>query len=147
MRRFASLCQDLRVKLTQHGGTQELVTQFKDELLIEMVPFLAMTYLPESDEYVPSDQVPKGAQTLDISGTELRRRLKTGAVRGAYLYDWRGGLTHFATFSRPSPTGSATMQSSKCCANPTLPATSRDSQSSFLDSSTLARMPSPVPLR
>lgn len=60
---------------------QELVTSFKDELQIEMVPFLAMTYLPDSDEYVPSNEVPAGAKTLDISGTELRRRLKTGAVR------------------------------------------------------------------
>lgn len=60
---------------------QELVTQFKDELNIEMVPFQMMTYLPGTDEYMPVDEVPKGTQTLDISGTELRRRLKTGAVR------------------------------------------------------------------
>jgi sulfate adenylyltransferase len=45
-----------------------------------MVPFQMMTYLPATDEYMPSDEVPKGVQTLDISGTELRRRLKNGAV-------------------------------------------------------------------
>ena len=44
-----------------------------------MVPFQQMTYVPSRDEYVPVDEVPKGTQTLDISGTELRRRLKTGA--------------------------------------------------------------------
>jgi len=45
-----------------------------------MVPFQAMTYLPATDEYQPVDEVPAGVQTLDISGTELRRRLKNGAV-------------------------------------------------------------------
>ena len=59
---------------------QELVTKYKDELSIEMVPFQMMTYLPGTDEYQPIDEVPKGTQTLDISGTELRRRLKNGAV-------------------------------------------------------------------
>ncbi|SJL16422.1 related to Sulfate adenylyltransferase [Armillaria ostoyae] len=57
---------------------QDLVTKYRDELQIEMVPFQQMTYLPSTDEYQPVDEVPKGVQTLDISGTELRRRLKTG---------------------------------------------------------------------
>ncbi|KAI0344188.1 ATP-sulfurylase [Trametopsis cervina] len=63
---------------------QDLVTQFRDELQIEMVPFQQMTYVPSRDEYQPVDEVPKGVQTLDISGTELRRRLKTGAP----IPDW-----------------------------------------------------------
>ncbi|KAI9572128.1 hypothetical protein HD554DRAFT_1635719 [Boletus coccyginus] len=63
---------------------QELVEKYKDELQIEMVPFQQMTYLPSTDEYRPIDEVPPGAQTLDISGTELRRRLKTGAP----IPDW-----------------------------------------------------------
>ncbi|GAA94662.1 uncharacterized protein L969DRAFT_94705 [Mixia osmundae IAM 14324] len=63
---------------------QELVTKYSKELDIEMVPFQMMTYLPGSDEYQPIDEVPKGTQTLDISGTELRRRLKTGAP----IPDW-----------------------------------------------------------
>ncbi|KAJ7595032.1 hypothetical protein C8J56DRAFT_928242 [Mycena floridula] len=63
---------------------QDLVTQYHDELQIEMVPFQQMTYLPSTDEYQPADEVPKGVQTLDISGTELRRRLKTGAP----IPDW-----------------------------------------------------------
>ncbi|EIN11898.1 sulfate adenylyltransferase [Punctularia strigosozonata HHB-11173 SS5] len=58
---------------------QDLVTKYHDELQIEMVPFQQMTYLPSTDEYQPVDEVPKGVQTLDISGTELRRRLRTGA--------------------------------------------------------------------
>ena len=59
---------------------QELVSKYKTELNIEMVPFQMMTYLPSTDEYQPIDEVPKGVQTLDISGTELRNRLKNGAV-------------------------------------------------------------------
>lgn len=63
---------------------QELVERFKDELQIEMVPFQQMTYVPATDEYVPVDEIPDGTQTLNISGTELRRRLKTGAA----IPDW-----------------------------------------------------------
>jgi sulfate adenylyltransferase len=50
-----------------------------------MVPFQQMTYLPATDEYMPNDEVPKGVETLDISGTELRRRLKSGAVSSYIL--------------------------------------------------------------
>ncbi|PFH53807.1 hypothetical protein AMATHDRAFT_136645 [Amanita thiersii Skay4041] len=63
---------------------QDLVAKYSDELNIEMVPFQQMTYLPSTDEYQPIDEVPKGVQTLDISGTELRRRLRTGAP----IPDW-----------------------------------------------------------
>lgn len=63
---------------------QELVEKYKDEIEIEMVPFQQMTYLPSTDEYQPVDEIPAGAQTLDISGTELRRRLKSGA----HIPDW-----------------------------------------------------------
>jgi sulfate adenylyltransferase len=63
---------------------QELVTKYTSELGIEMVPFQQMTYLPASDEYQPSDEVAAGTQTLDISGTELRKRLRSGAA----IPDW-----------------------------------------------------------
>ena len=57
---------------------QYAVEKYRDELGIEVVPFQQMTYLPDSDEYAPKDEVPKETRTLDISGTELRRRLRTG---------------------------------------------------------------------
>ncbi|KAG9244991.1 ATP sulfurylase [Calycina marina] len=57
---------------------QYAVEKYKDELGIEVVPFQMMTYLPDSDEYRPKDEVEKGVRTLDISGTELRNRLRTG---------------------------------------------------------------------
>ncbi|KAF1958635.1 ATP-sulfurylase [Byssothecium circinans] len=57
---------------------QYAVEKYKDELGIEVVPFQMMTYLPDTDEYRPKDEVPQGTRTLDISGTELRKRLRTG---------------------------------------------------------------------
>jgi len=45
-----------------------------------------MTYLPGSDEYQPVDEVAKGTPTADISGTELRKRLRTGAVSVSLFY-------------------------------------------------------------
>ncbi len=57
---------------------QYAVEKYRDELGIEVVPFQMMTYLPDSDEYRPKDEVPQGIRTLDISGTELRNRLRTG---------------------------------------------------------------------
>jgi sulfate adenylyltransferase len=43
-----------------------------------MVPFQAMVYVEDLDTYLPDDEVPEGVRTLDISGTELRRRLAEG---------------------------------------------------------------------
>nr|RVD90145.1 hypothetical protein DFL_001121 [Arthrobotrys flagrans] len=57
---------------------QHAVEKYKEELGIEVVPFQMMTYLPDTDEYRPVDEVPAGTKTLDISGTELRRRLRNG---------------------------------------------------------------------
>jgi sulfate adenylyltransferase len=48
---------------------QDAVEKYRDELGIEVVPFQQMTYLPDSDEYKPKDEVEKGIKTLDISGT------------------------------------------------------------------------------
>ncbi|ORY51081.1 ATP sulfurylase [Rhizoclosmatium globosum] len=63
---------------------QDLVAKYKDELHIEVVPFQMVAYVPDTDEYIPQDELPAGTKTLNISGTELRRRLKTGAA----IPDW-----------------------------------------------------------
>jgi len=57
---------------------QELLRQYEKELGVTMVPFQMMVYLEDEDTYVPEDEVPDGARTLNISGTELRRRLAEG---------------------------------------------------------------------
>jgi sulfate adenylyltransferase len=57
---------------------QYAVEKYRDELGIEVVPFQMMTYLPDSDEYAPIDEIAKDVRTLNISGTELRSRLRSG---------------------------------------------------------------------
>ena len=57
---------------------QELLRKHQDELGVTMVPFQMMVYLEDQDRYVPEDEVPDGARVLNISGTELRRRLNEG---------------------------------------------------------------------
>ncbi|KAH7157875.1 hypothetical protein B0J13DRAFT_581858 [Dactylonectria estremocensis] len=57
---------------------QHLVQQFQEELGIKMVEFQEMIYLPDRDEYQPANEIPEGTRTLNISGTELRNRLRTG---------------------------------------------------------------------
>jgi sulfate adenylyltransferase len=57
---------------------QDLVRQHEAELGVTMVPFRQMVYVEHLDEYLPEDEVPEGARTLSISGTEQRRRLNEG---------------------------------------------------------------------
>jgi sulfate adenylyltransferase len=57
---------------------QALLKEHAAELGVGVVPFQQMVYVEDRDEYMPVDEVPAGARTLDISGTELRRRLAEG---------------------------------------------------------------------
>ncbi|HEX5046843.1 MAG TPA: bifunctional sulfate adenylyltransferase/adenylylsulfate kinase [Gammaproteobacteria bacterium] len=58
---------------------QKLMKQYEEELDITMVPFKNMVYVEDKAQYFPEDELEKGWRTLDISGTELRRRLQEGA--------------------------------------------------------------------
>ncbi|MEM6945025.1 MAG: adenylyl-sulfate kinase, partial [Pseudomonadota bacterium] len=51
---------------------------------LEMVPFKQMVFVQERAEYQPADEVAEGATVLNISGTELRRRL----AEGLDIPDW-----------------------------------------------------------
>ncbi len=57
---------------------QRLMTEFEKDLDISMVPFRNMVYVEDRARYLPQDSVAKGTRTLNISGTELRRRLRDG---------------------------------------------------------------------
>ncbi len=57
---------------------QELLKSFEDEIGIEMVPFQMMVYVEDKAEYLPINEVLDEMRTLNISGTELRRRLDKG---------------------------------------------------------------------
>lgn len=64
---------------------QEAVCKHADELGVAMVPFKEMVYLPDEDRYVEEDQVPKGARTLKISGTQVRDEY---LAKGKELPEW-----------------------------------------------------------
>ena len=59
-------------------AAQELVAQHEHELGIRMVLFREMVYVEGEDRYRPEDELPAGARTLQLSGTELRRLLAEG---------------------------------------------------------------------
>ena len=64
---------------------QQLLTQRQDELGIQIVPFPAMVYAANRDEYLPSTEVTAGDDVRDISGTELRRHLHEGSEIPAWF--------------------------------------------------------------
>ncbi|WP_374643696.1 bifunctional sulfate adenylyltransferase/adenylylsulfate kinase [Tabrizicola sp.] len=57
---------------------QELFKQHQAEIGVTMVDFKHMVYVQEKAQYFPANEVPEGCTVLDISGTELRRRLREG---------------------------------------------------------------------
>jgi sulfate adenylyltransferase len=90
---------------------QELLRAYQQELGVTMVPFQMLVYLQDQETYVPEGEVPKGARALNISGTELRKRLIEGRelpawftfpevareLQKAYLPRHRQGFTVFFT--------------------------------------------------
>jgi len=57
---------------------QMLFRDYQDEMGIEMVDFKHMVYVQERAQYEAADEVEEGMTVLNISGTELRRRLGEG---------------------------------------------------------------------
>ena len=71
-------------------AAQESMGQHQAEIGMQMVNFKQMVYLPDEERYSPVDEVPPGAKTADISGTEVREKY---LAKGLQLPDW---------FSRPA---------------------------------------------
>ena len=63
-----------------HGpyDAQDLLQQHEEELGIKMVPFKLMVYVKDTGSYMATNEVPEGAETLTVSGTELRELLDKG---------------------------------------------------------------------
>lgn len=78
---------------------QTLVAAYQAEIGIEMVDFKQMVYVREKAQYYPVDEVPEGSTVLDISGTELRRRLREGLE----IPDWFSFPQVVAELRRTSP--------------------------------------------
>ena len=57
---------------------QELLKEHQEELAIKMVPFEMMVYSADKAQYIPESEVQKNEKILNISGSELRRRLQLG---------------------------------------------------------------------
>ncbi len=57
---------------------QDLLREHEKELDISMVPFQLLVYAENRAQYVPIDQTSDDDHVLNISGTELRRRLQEG---------------------------------------------------------------------
>ena len=63
---------------------QGLLQQHQEELDITMIPFQMMVYVEGRAQFVPVDEVAQDEKALNISGTELRRRL----YEGLDIPDW-----------------------------------------------------------
>ncbi|MDE0698673.1 MAG: bifunctional sulfate adenylyltransferase/adenylylsulfate kinase [Boseongicola sp.] len=57
---------------------QNLFRELEDEIGVEMVDFKHMVFVQERAQYMQADEVEEGLTVLDISGSELRRRLREG---------------------------------------------------------------------
>jgi sulfate adenylyltransferase len=64
---------------------QENMRKFGDELQMKMIPFEELVYLPDESRYVEEKDVPKGAKTLNISGTQVRDEY---LAKGKLLPEW-----------------------------------------------------------
>ncbi|MGD8634285.1 MAG: bifunctional sulfate adenylyltransferase/adenylylsulfate kinase [Anaerolineales bacterium] len=64
---------------------QELVRKHQDEIGVKMVPFKMLVYLPEEDRYEEVGNIPAGASTATLSGTEVRDEYLNN---GTKLPDW-----------------------------------------------------------
>jgi len=59
-------------------AAQELTQAHEAELGMTILPFEEMVYVEDRAEYMPASEVPEGSRVLNLSGTELRRRLREG---------------------------------------------------------------------
>jgi sulfate adenylyltransferase len=59
-------------------AAQDLVKKYENEVGIKMVPFKNMQYSEDRAQYISENEVQSGETLLNISGTELRRRLQEG---------------------------------------------------------------------
>jgi len=64
---------------------QELMVQHEAEIGVKMVPFEMLVYLPDEDRYVEVKDIPEGAKTLNISGTQVRDDY---LAQGKLLPEW-----------------------------------------------------------
>jgi sulfate adenylyltransferase len=57
---------------------RNLAKTFSAEMGLEIVSFEKFVYLPFEDEYQSIDQVPEGTQTISMTGSDIRNRIREG---------------------------------------------------------------------
>ena len=64
---------------------QESMRRYEHELGVKAIPFEELVYLPDEQRYVEGKDVPAGAKTLNISGTQVRDDY---LAKGKLLPEW-----------------------------------------------------------
>jgi sulfate adenylyltransferase len=64
---------------------QDIMKKYEHEIGVKMIPFEELVYLPDEKRYVEGKDVPQGAKTLNISGTQVRDDY---LAKGKLLPDW-----------------------------------------------------------
>ncbi len=64
---------------------QENMKKYESELGVKMIPFEMLVYLPDENRYVEEKDVPQGAKTANISGTQVRNDY---LAKGKLLPEW-----------------------------------------------------------
>jgi sulfate adenylyltransferase len=62
----------------ESNEASKLAKVHSDEIGLTVVPFTEMVYLPFEDEYRCADQVPENTQVISLSGSDIRKRIRTG---------------------------------------------------------------------
>ncbi|MFW5902174.1 MAG: sulfate adenylyltransferase, partial [Thermodesulfobacteriota bacterium] len=57
---------------------RRVTADLSGEIGVGIVPFEEMVYLPFEDEYRSADQVPEGTQTISLTGSDIRQRIREG---------------------------------------------------------------------
>jgi sulfate adenylyltransferase len=64
---------------------QDIMNKYEREIGVKMIPFEELVYLPDEKRYVEGKDVPQGAKTLNISGTQVRDDY---LAKGKLLPEW-----------------------------------------------------------
>jgi len=62
----------------QSDAARLLAQDFSMEIGVEIIPFEEMVYLPDEDEYRSAGQVPDNTRSISMSGSDIRKRVRTG---------------------------------------------------------------------
>ena len=57
---------------------KKLAAELSSEMGVEIVSFEQFVYLPFEDEYHSIDEVPEGTQTISMTGSDIRKRIREG---------------------------------------------------------------------